>query len=256
MPRPDASQRLAATKPKNGPSKALIASVVAAVLVVVAVVAVFVVQSNKSNTSNFTAGVPTAGSKSGDGLRAYPNVKLKSGAPTVDIYEDFQCPICNDLEKANGSQILAKAKSGDIKLVWHMMTFLEDNLNNAPSSTIAANGLYCASDAGKAAEYHKANFAGQPSEGVGYTKAKIKAFGKQAGITGTALTTFNKCVDNGTYDKYVKLSADKASDNNVTGTPTLFINGKELSASKNASDYSKLLQSGNTFDTVLADLTK
>lgn len=255
MPRPDASQKLAATKPKDGPSKGLIGGIVAAVLVVALVVAVFVTQANKSDGSVAGAAVPTGGTKGGHGLRAYPDVKLKANAPTVDLYEDFQCPICNDLEKANGDQILQDAKSGKIKLVWHLMTFLEDNFQNQPASTIAANGLYCAADAGKAAEYHKANFAGQPAkEGTGYTVANIKTFGKQAGITGSALTKFNSCVDKGTYKKYVKATATQAGKDGVTGTPTIKINGKEI---KNSSaDYTTLLQTKNTWDKVLAKMTK
>lgn len=252
MPRPDASQRLAASKPKDGPSKGLIGGIIAAVLVVIVVVAVFVTQANKSGA--YSGSVPKGGTSNAQGLRAYPDVKLQANAPTVDLYEDFQCPICNDLEKANGEQILADAKAGKIKLVWHLMTFLQDNLNNAPSSTIAANGLYCAADAGKAAEYHRANFAGQPKEGVGYKISDIKKFGKEAGITGAALTKFDSCVDNGAYDKYVKLTDDNAGKAGVTGTPTIFINGKEL---KNSStDYSTLLQTKDSWNTVLAKHSK
>lgn len=255
MPRPDASQKLAATKPKDGPSKGLIGGVIAAIIVIAIVIAVFVTQANTSGGGSYSGAVPKGGTSNAKGLRAYPDVKLKSGAPTIDLYEDFQCPICNDLEKSNGEQILTMAKAGQIKVVWHLMTFLEDNFHNAPASTIAANGLYCAADAGKAAEYHKANFAGQPvKEGTGYTTADIKKFGKQAGITGAALTKFNSCVDKGTYDKYVKATMDNASKAGVTGTPTMFINGKEISNS--SADYSSLLQTKNSFKSILAKHTK
>ncbi|RNI23298.1 DsbA family protein, partial [Flexivirga caeni] len=213
MPRPDASQKLAASKPKDGPSKGLIGGVIAAILVVAIVVGVFVTQANKSGA--YSGPVPKGGTSDAKGLRAYPGVKLQAGAPTVDLYEDFQCPICNDLEKANGEQILADAKAGKIKLVWHLMTFLEDNFQNAPASTIAANGLYCAADEGEAAAYHKANFAGQRPEseeekGDSYTLADIKKYGQQAGITGAALTKFNTCVDDRSYAKYVKATMTNA----------------------------------------------
>lgn len=259
MPRPDASQKLATIKPKDGPSKGLIGGVIAAVIVVAVVVAVFVTQANKNDSSVTNAAVPTGGTKGGHGLRAYPDVKLTANAPTVDIYEDFQCPVCNDLEKSNGEQILADAKSGKIKLVWHLMTFLEDNMKNPPASTIAANGLYCAADAGKAAEYHKATFAGQRPEqqeaqGDTFKTADIKKYGKQAGIKGAALTKFDSCVDKGTYKKYVKATADQAGKDGVTGTPTVKINGKEI---KNSSaDYTSLLQTKDSWNKVLAKMTK
>ncbi|WP_446665518.1 DsbA family protein [Flexivirga sp. B27] len=259
MPRPDASQRLAATKPKDGPSKGLIGGIIAAVIVVVIVVAVFVTQANKSGS--FAGAVPKGGTDNADGLRAYPDVKLKSGAPTVDIYEDFQCPICNELEKSNGEQILKMAKAGQIKLQWHLMTFLEDNFRNAPASTVAANGLYCAADAGKAAEYHKAAFAGQRPEqqemqGDTYTTSDIKKYGKQAGIKGAALTKFNSCVTKKTYNKYVAATMDNAGKNGVTGTPTMFINGDEYSQSKHSTEYGQLLGSKNSFKAILEKATK
>ncbi|GGB40234.1 hypothetical protein GCM10011492_33790 [Flexivirga endophytica] len=259
MPRPDASQKLAASKPKDGPSKGLIGGIIAAVIVVVVIVAVFVTQANKS--SSFAGSVPKGGTDNADGLRAYPDVKLKSGAPTVDLYEDFQCPICNDLEKSNGEQILKMAKDGQVKVVWHLMTFLEDNFRNQPASTIAANGLYCAADAGKAAEYHTKAFAGQRPEqqeaqGDSFTKADIKKYGKQAGIAGAKLTKFNSCVDKGSYNKYVKSTMDKAGKNGVTGTPTLFINGDEYSSSKHKAEYSQLLGTKDSFKKILEKATK
>lgn len=259
MPRPDASQKLAASKPKDGPSKGLIGGIIAAVIVVAVVVAVFVTQANKSGS--YGGPVPKGGSSNAEGLRAYPDVKLKSGAPTVDIYEDFQCPICNNLEKTNGDQILQMAKAGQIKLQWYLMTFLEDNMRNAPASTIAANGLYCAADAGKAAEYHKATFAGQrpeqqESQGDSFTTSDIKKYGKQAGIKGSALTTFNSCVTKKKYNKYVSATMDNAGKNGVTGTPTIFINGKEYSSSKNNADYGEMLGTKGSFKKIVEKAAK
>lgn len=261
MPRPDASQKLATIKPKDGPSKGLIGGIIATVIVVAVIAAVFVTQASGGGNASYSGPVPTGGTSTAKGLRAYPDVKLKSGAPTVDVYEDFQCPVCNELEKANGEPILQQAKTGKIKLVWHLMTFLEDNFKNQPASTIAANGLYCAADAGRAAEYHKATFAGQRPEqteiqGDSFTKADIKKYGKQAGISGAALTKFNSCVDKVTYKKYVKATMDNAGKNGVTGTPTLFFNGAEVSLSKHKDEYTELLGTKNSFDKVLAKMTK
>ncbi|WP_158607543.1 DsbA family protein [Flexivirga caeni] len=235
----------------------MIAGIIATVLVVIVVVAVFVTQANKSGA--YSGPVPKGGTSNAKGLQAHPDVKLQAGAPTVDIYEDFQCPICGDLEKTNGAQILADAKAGKIKLVWHLMTFIEDNLQNAPASTIAANGLYCAADAGEAAAYHKATFAGQRSEdeekdGNTYTLADLKKYGQQAGITGAALTKFNTCVDDRSYAKYVKATMTNAGKARVNTTPTVFINGKQVKPG--SADYGTLLQTPNSFNSILAKYAK
>ena len=244
MPRPDASEKLAATKPKDGPPRALIATVIAVVVVIVAGAA-FLISANPFG--KLDAKGPTSSQSEGNGVVMYPG-KAKQGAPVVDIYEDFQCPICNELEKANGASIHELAQRGDIKLVSHMMSFLDDNLGN-DSSKRAANAAFCAADAGKYAEYHNAVFAGQPAkEGHGYTDEQLKkTFAAGAGISGPQLTTFTQCVDKGTYDDYVKDTEKRSNDDGVNGTPTVKIDGKPLSEQQMA----QLMQQQGSFPAVL-----
>lgn len=251
MPRPDPKEKLDALKPKQGPSQMIIAVVVVIVLVLGGVIALIASQSGGDPSTNGSS-LPKGAIKDGDGIVAYPGAAQK-GAPRVDLYEDFQCPICNELEKTNGSTINAMAKSGKIKLVYHMMTFLDQNEGNTASS-LAANASYCAADAGKFPEYHKANFAGQPAqEGVGYTVADVKKFGKQAGITGDALKKFNTCVDDNTYADYVKATETRSEKNGVNGTPSVFFNGTQLD--QNSQDYAALLSQKGSFTTVLKSHT-
>ncbi|TWP34383.1 DsbA family protein [Leekyejoonella antrihumi] len=247
MPRPDPKEKLDALKPKEGPSKAIIAAIVVVVLVLGGFAALIVSQTGGSDSTKGTA-LPKGAIADGNGIVAYPGV-AKKGVPTVDLYEDFQCPICNELEKANGSDIYAMGKSGQIKLVYHMMTFLDQNEHNT-ASALAANAGYCAADAGKFPEYHKANYAGQPAqEGAGYTVADVKKFGRQAGITGSALKTFDSCVDANKYAKYVQATETRSGKNGVNSTPSVFINGKQLD--QNSQDYSSLLSQPGSFPKVL-----
>jgi protein-disulfide isomerase len=145
----------------------------------------------------------------------------------VDLYEDFQCSNCGNLEKAMGAQIRTLAQAGQIKLVVHMLSFLDTNLKN-DSSTRAANAAACAADVGKFLPYHAAVFAGQPSEGVGYTDAQLTAFAKTAGITGTALTTWQKCTTAHQHAQYVTDVQTAAEKAGVNSTPTVMLNGKDI----------------------------
>ena len=129
---------------------------------------------------------PSAATGPGGGIVVNPG-KAKPGAPTLDLYEDFQCPICGQLEKLFGAQIRSLAAAGDVKLVTHTMSFLDDNLHN-DSSLRAASAAACAADAGRFGPYHDAVYAGQPAkEGQGYTDAQLEGFAKTAGITGSGL---------------------------------------------------------------------
>jgi protein-disulfide isomerase len=122
-----------------------------------------------------------------------------TNVPVLAIWEDFQCPACDQVEKANGAGIESLADSGKIQLVWRPTTFLDNNLKNDSSSRAAA-AWGCAVDAGKAKEYHNTVFANQPSqEGAGYTDDQLIQFATDSGITGTALDTFKSCFAAKTY---------------------------------------------------------
>jgi len=225
--RPDAKKKLAAAAPKKGPNPVIIGAVIAAVMVLAVVVAIVIGNSGKSSGTG--AAAQPKGVVAGDagGILANP-VPAKSNAPTVDLYEDFQCPVCGQFEKAMGPSLASLAAAGEVKLVVHTLTFLDDNLKN-DSSTRSANAAACAADAGKFLQYHAAVFAGQPTkEGAGYTDVQLTQFAQTAGITGTALTTWQKCATSAQHAKYVTDVETAAGQAGVTGTPTIKLNGTDI----------------------------
>ena len=229
--RPDASKKIATVTPKSGPNPVLIGAIIAVVVVVAVVVAIVIGKNSQSGSSTGASGNPTpvgVVGGTGGGILANP-ATAKASAPTMDLYEDFQCPICGELEKALGPQIRTLAEAGQIKLVVHMMSFLDGNLGN-DSSTRAANAAACAADAGKFLQYHAAVFAGLPAkEGAGYTDAQLTAFAQTAGITGPALTTWQKCATTSQHAQYVTDVETAAGKAGVTGTPTVKLNGTDIS---------------------------
>jgi protein-disulfide isomerase len=247
--RPDASKKLAAATPKKGINPAVVGAVIAAVLIVGVVVAILLGNSSKSGSATAASGSPVpAGVIGGTGGGIVANAATaKSHAPTMDLYEDFQCSSCGALEKALGAQIFSMAKAGQIKLVVHMLSFLDTNLKNN-SSTRSANAASCASDAGKFLEYHRAVFAAQPvPEGSGYTDAQLTAFAKTAGITGNALTTWQRCTSSGQHAVYVTDVQTAGEKAGVFSTPTVKLN---------ATDITKNLTSPASLVAVVAAATK
>lgn len=154
----------------------------------------------------------------------------------VELYEDFQCPACARFEGTAASVLYGLANSGKANLRINMMNFLDDNLSgsnvaagNPQSSARAAAAFGCAVDAGKGLEYHNAIYANQPqNEGDGYSQDLLLSLGSQVGIQGDALTTFEKCVKDETYVKWPTAITDKANEVGVTGTPRVYVNGKEV----------------------------
>ena len=97
---------------------------------------------------------------------------------------------------------------------------------SAASATGSTGAAGCAVDAGKAVEYHSAIFASQPkTEGAGYSDAALVALGDKAGITGAAKVTFDDCIASGRYRQWAVNSYLQFIKKNLSGTPTLAING-------------------------------
>ena len=124
------------------------------------------------------------------------------------------------------------ATDGKVNLVWRPTTFLDANFPASPnpnSSRRATAAWGCAIDAGKTGEYHKLIFANQPpTEGDGWSNEQLIAFGKEAGISGSALDTFTTCVNDSTYTTWSNNSYQTFLDAKVPGTPAAFLNGQEV----------------------------
>jgi protein-disulfide isomerase len=158
------------------------------------------------------------------------------GAPLLQIFEDAQCPACQSFEAAFGPAISSLIDSGEAKVVFQPMFFLDNRLLQSKGSSLrAANALGCAADEGKAKEFHSTIFANPPAtEGTGWSDDILKAFGLGSGITNTE--RFEKCIDSGKYYEWVANSNKYSFDAGVEGTPTVWVNGQALPQSAFASE--------------------
>lgn len=215
----------------------------AVLVVVLGILAIGVMQSRKDKTPAADANSPLPTGISAANQYGW-QVNTAADKPNVELYEDFQCPGCRNLEEQYGKLIQKEAADGNIQLTYRPMVFLDANLKN-DSSVRAASALGCAINAGVGEKYHNIVYANQPTqEGQGYTDDQLKQFGADAGITGQAKTDFDQCVDAGTYQGWAQLSNDAAFERGVTGTPTIYVNGKELPSS--ALDNEQALKSALT----------
>lgn len=251
-PRPSGAHA-ARTSGGGGVSKALIGLIAA--LLVGALVVLGIWLMNKDDDEKAADGASADGSSassagsegSADGEIAVPKglpadasglTVGKAGGPELALFEDFQCPACKAAEEVLGDEINKRIDAGELQVTYHAKTFL-DRLPGENSER-AAGAAFCASDAGKFREYHDVIFANQPEEGVGYTDDVLKGFGKEAGIEGDALKTFESCVDDGTYRAYALKAEAYSNELGVTSTPTYFLNGQRMELT-NLEDFQKAL---------------
>src|SRR3954449_9661481 len=81
-------------------------------LVIVALVVVGVVYFVNRKDPNAYSGAIAPMTRQADGsvLMAKPSAQ----APKLEVFEDFQCPICNEFEKASGNTVKRLASEGKV----------------------------------------------------------------------------------------------------------------------------------------------
>ena len=194
---------------------------VLAAAVVVAVVVGVLVQRSRSQTESATVTHPTSAvGPNGGALVGDANAPV-----TITEYGDFQCPVCQRLHQLWGPTLDQLLQQGKVRFEFVALAYLDQGTTESERSAAAS---VCAADAGKFLEYHDVLYDKQsPRENSGYlTDTRLLAFGRDAGITDP---TFTRCVRGGRYDGWVRTNTDAASKRGVTATPTVFVNGQEVS---------------------------
>ncbi|WP_030396351.1 MULTISPECIES: thioredoxin domain-containing protein [Kitasatospora] len=150
-------------------------------------------------------------------------------AHTLQVFEDFRCPVCKNFEAANGDAVRKLAEDGTVKVEYHLAAFLDKNLGGKGSRTaLAAIGAAVNEGVDKFKAYHDVLYANQPDEredGFGDVNHLLELADKVPGLKSDA---FVKAVTDRTYAPWAKKVADAFNDSGVTGTPTVKVDGKPL----------------------------
>jgi protein-disulfide isomerase/uncharacterized membrane protein YphA (DoxX/SURF4 family) len=207
---------------------------VAAGTAIVVLLVSFIAIGVQSGRAKISGTVDIANATAATGVK----VGNQQAPVTVDMYEDLQCPICNNLEQSGlASDLAAKVKATSIKVNYHIESFLDGATGSNKYSSRAANAAYCASDTSTAAfmKFHdlaygkdKNGVNNQPAENSsGRPDSTLLDWGKQAGITSADYST---CVTSKQHANLVAAVTDAASKAGITGTPTVLVNGKKVAS--------------------------
>lgn len=205
----------------------------AAVLVVVVIgVMVGVLFANRGSGSAAALTPPNA-TADGKAIVVNPG-KATQGAPVVELFFDYQCPVCKQFEDAFGDALSAAADAGDIELRYRTMTFLDSNLKN-DASVRAGVAASCADVSGRYTDFHETIYTNQPTtEGDGYSDAVLRdEIPAAIGLAGEELTAFQACYDQQSTKAFVtgsnvKGTQDMLAVNQRVATPTVHVDGKDL----------------------------
>lgn len=163
----------------------------------------------------------------------------KKAAATVDIYEDFQCPVCAQFEQQSHAWLDEAVKKNLAQVRFHTVSILDNSSNGNRYSTRAANAAICASDVSVDffVAYHNVLYGTdpngnqiQPREGTnGRSDLDLIKYATFAGIPTQDSATFSSCVTGQQHVGLVQAITDRFSQDGMTGTPTIKVNGKTLS---------------------------
>lgn len=195
----------------------------AGVMVLVVGLGIFI-NSNKNKGDDFTGSLPPV-TREADG--AVSVAKAGVTAPVLEIYEDFQCPACKNLEKTSGDTFKRLAAEGKAKLVYRPFWLFQKQQEPLRGNSLrAANASYCApADAGWVG-FHDKIFANQPNEGSnGFSNADLIKWAGESGISGEP---FTKCVNGGEKNAQVEAMSATATKAGVQSSPTVKLDGKDI----------------------------
>ncbi|MFD1937724.1 MULTISPECIES: DsbA family protein [Nonomuraea] len=215
------------TEKKQEQRKRIATYISVGVVAAAAIGAGWLFAANQSQSEQASANLAPVTLQS-DGTVAMGNAGVT--APVIDIYEDFQCPACKQLEETSGTTFKNLAAEGKAKVVYHPLTIFPPQMNRGitrGNSVRAGAAARCVTDGKQWMAYHDKLFANQPDETVeGFKTAELVELGKEAGVTAPDFAT---CVTSQKHaDAYVAASDKTIAANSLSGTPTVKLNGKKM----------------------------
>ena len=134
---------------------------------------------------------------------------------TVVVFSDFQCPFCERFYTDAYKQIKSQyVDTGKVRFA-----FAHFPLSFHPNARPASNAAECAAEQGKFFEYHNKVFENQAS----LSDTSYKQWAQDIGLNATQ---FNSCYDSKKYDAVVDTELALGQRVGVSGTPSVFVNGK------------------------------
>jgi protein-disulfide isomerase len=141
---------------------------------------------------------------------------------TIDLYEDFQCPACEQWgQNVFPSLVRNELNAGTVRIVYHGFAFI------GPESTAAGRAAWAAQQQGRFWDMWATLYANQGlHENSGaFDRVRLVAMADALGLDATR---FNADLDSAAASAFVADGVTDATRAGVTSTPTLIIAGRIL----------------------------
>ncbi len=145
----------------------------------------------------------------------------------IEVWEDFQCPACQNFSHNVEPLVVQNlVETGKARYVFRHFPFLDDQAVTKESDQ-AANASMCAAEQGRFWDYHDLLFANWNGENAGaFSDKRLVAFAESLGLD---MEKFNACFKENRYKDQIDKDRADGTRAGVTGTPSVFVNGKIVS---------------------------
>jgi protein-disulfide isomerase len=165
---------------------------------------------------------------------------ISQGQPDAPVvlmeFADFQCPGCGQFARFSKPLVKDYIDNGTVRFVWYDFPLTSIHQN----AVLASRAGRCANEQNQFWAYHDVVFANQArwSESTDAANHFI-GYAEQAGLDRGA---FSQCLRSEKYQKEVSESFQLGTTLGVSGTPTLFVNGKRVETPSSRADWDRLIQ--------------
>jgi protein-disulfide isomerase len=165
----------------------------------------------------------------------FASLGSKEAPVTITVFSDFQCPFCK-----NAAQFLheaAKSEGDTVRLVFRHLP-----LRMHAWAVPAAEATACAQVQSDEAfwKLHDMLFENQKSITAENIQSRLGEFATT--VPGLDLKRFQACVANRETSAAVKEDIKFATDNEISGTPTIFVNGFQVKGVRSAEQLREVVR--------------
>jgi protein-disulfide isomerase len=175
---------------------------------------------NPSGSKASTAGNPGVADTYGVGI-GDPKAPVK-----VEVFEDFLCPFCRQFEAASRDDLRQAAIDGKAYVVYRPIAFL----NEYSTRSLNAFGVVLDTSGGAVAlKFHDLLYENQPEESG--TMPDDEWLIDKAVEAGADEAAIRPGIEKLSFKQWMINGNDDASQRGVNSTPTVFVNGDQVSGS-------------------------
>lgn len=190
----------------------LVASSVVAVIAIAVGIGIFVQSQRAQGDGEFEGQLPAANVSDGSVVVAQQG----TDKPVVDVYEDFRCPHCKELEDRSGDVLKRLASNGNAKVVYHPVAVIDRGSVRAGAASL------CAAESGSFVPYHDKLFENQQS--ASFDRSTLTGYADEVGIDGS---DFGSCIQQN-QNRILQNTQQAQQRPGFEGTPTVYVNGEKI----------------------------